>query len=361
MRITADRHIPFLEGVFEPFGEVVYKEGTEIGREDARSSDALIIRTRTRCDASLLEGSRVRMIATATIGMDHIDLPYCRSKGIEVANAAGCNANAVMQYVFSAIRALQQKKGLDLRGKTIGIIGVGEVGGRVANFALSHGFKVLLCDPPKEALKLPERRYCSQDYLLEHSDIVTLHTWLDPTTRGMAGEDFFSKMKDGAIFINASRGDVVVDEALIKASERLGGIVIDTWNGEPNINRELLERVDIATPHIAGYSLQGKINGTKMAVQAVARHFGIKIAEGVGNDALSEVIAERVGNDVGKVPNDAEKVPNDALSEGIAERVPNDAEEQKYDIFADDSALRAHSENFEDLRSHYKLRDERIF
>lgn len=274
MKIVADKNVPFLCGVFEPYAEVVYKAGSDIGPEDVRDADALITRTRTRCDAALLEGSSVRIIASATIGTDHVDRDWCAARGIVVRNAPGCNAGGVMNYVFCALYAVAARKAISLTDKTIGIIGVGHVGSRIEHMARQLGFRILLCDPPRAAAEGPAG-FCTLDTLLAGADIVTLHVPLDDTTRGMASTAFFGKMKPGAFFINAARGEVVDEEALLRAIPQLGPVVIDTWNHEPDINRDLLGAVDIATPHIAGYSFQGKQNGTAAAVRAVARYFGI--------------------------------------------------------------------------------------
>ena len=182
MKIVADKDIPFLEGVFEPYAEVVYIKGDEIVREDLIDADVLIVRTRTQCNASLLEGTSVKMVTTATIGMDHIDLEYCQSKGIKVANAAGCNAGGVMQYVFSAVYGVAARKGIKVEGTNFGIIGVGNVGTKVEELARYLGFNVLRCDPPRAAAEGPEG-FCSLEYLLENSHIVTMHVPLDENTR----------------------------------------------------------------------------------------------------------------------------------------------------------------------------------
>ncbi len=290
MKIVADIDIPFLKGVLEPYAEVVYKKGLEMTREDVMDADALMIRTRTRCDASLLEGTKVSLITTATIGTDHIDLDYCESRGIEVANACGCNAGGVMQYVFSALYGVAARKGMKIDGCTIGIVGVGNVGRKIEAMAEYLGFKVLRCDPPRAEREGPEG-FCPLEQLLAESDVVTLHVPLTETTRGMANADFFTLMKPGAIFINAARGEVVDEEALIAACPKLGAVVIDTWNNEPDVNEELIDLVDIATPHIAGYSYQGKLNATSLAVKAVARHFGIKeLVDFYPMDALTDHI-----------------------------------------------------------------------
>ena len=336
MKIVADKYIPFLEGVFEPYAEVIYKDGRDICREDVADADAMIIRTRTKCNADLLEGSKVRIIATATIGMDHIDLDYCREHGITVHNAEGCNAGGVLQYVFSALYGMAARKGIKLDGATIGIIGVGHVGSKVEAMARHLGFNVLLCDPPRAAAEGGDA-FCSLEYLLANSQVVTMHVPLDETTRGMADEEFFMLMPPGAIFINAARGEVLDDNALMQAIPKLGAVAIDTWNHEPNINLELLDMVDIATPHIAGYSYQGKQNATALAVQAVARFFGIEELYGYYPQA--------------DVP-DHEPIQLDLRDKNHGERAA--VFQYNYPIFTDDFRFRMEPENFEKLRSEYQ-------
>jgi erythronate-4-phosphate dehydrogenase len=340
MKIVADKYIPFLEGVFEPYAEVIYKDGRDICREDVADADAMIIRTRTKCNADLLEGSKVRIIATATIGMDHIDLDYCREHGITVQNAEGCNAGGVLQYVFSALYGMAARKGIKLDGATIGIIGVGHVGSKVEAMARHLGFNVLLCDPPRAAAEGGDA-FCSLEYLLANSQVVTMHVPLDETTRGMADEEFFMLMPPGAIFINAARGEVLDDNALMQAIPKLGAVAIDTWNHEPNINLELLDMVDIATPHIAGYSYQGKQNATTLAVQAVARFFGIEELYGYYPEA--------------DVP-DHEPIQLDLRDKTHGERAA--VFQYNYPIFTDDFRFRMEPENFEKLRSEYQYRRE---
>ena len=342
MKFVADVDIPFLRGVLEPYGEVVYKKGLEICREDIIDADALLIRTRTRCDADLLEGTQVTLITTATIGMDHIDLEYCRTHGIEVANASGCNAGGVMQYVFSALFGIAARKGIKIEGATLGIIGVGNVGSRIEYLADYLGFNVLRCDPPR-ARKEGDESFCSLEYLLAESDIVTMHVPLDETTRGMANADFFTLMKPGAIFINSARGEVVDEQALLEVAPKLGAIVIDTWNNEPQVNEELVDVVDIATPHIAGYSYQGKVNGTTMAVQAVAKHFGIRELE---DFTPEDDVPER------------QPVHLDLKGKNHGEIAA--VLQYNYPIFTDDFRFRMEPHKFEKLRSEYQYRREII-
>ena len=316
--IVADRDIPFLAGVLEPWFEVRYLAGRAIGPADIRDAVALLVRTRTRCNASLLAESAVRFIGTATIGTDHIDLGYCDSHGIRVASAPGCNAAAVAQYVRVALQALS----LDRPGATLGVIGVGHVGSLVAADARRAGFRVLVNDPPREAAEGPAG-FTLLPELLAESDIVTLHIPLWPENRDFADAAFFASMKSGASLINASRGEVLDEEALLAARPNLNKLVIDVWKNEPEINRDLLAAADIATPHIAGYSIQGKINGTQMVVRALAAHFGIPELESFTVSGVTLPSAP-------------------------------------YDIWSDDKALRRDPSCFESLRSHYPLRNDQL-
>lgn len=340
LKIVADKAIPFLEGVFDPYADMTYLPGDKIGPEDVRDADVLMVRTRTKCNADLLEGSKVKFIATATIGTDHIDFPYCDSKGIVVRNAPGCNAGGVMEYVFSALYGLASRKSISLQGDTIGIIGVGHVGSLIERMGRALGFKILKCDPPRAEAE-GSFGFCDLEYLLQNSQIVTLHVPLDETTRGMADSEFFSLMQPGAFFINAARGEVVCDDALKAAIPKLGPVIIDTWNHEPDIDLDLMDKVAIATPHIAGYSYQGKQNGTAAAVRAVAHYFGItELYEFFPKTDLPE--------------NEAVKLDLKDLNQGEIASVL----QYNYPIFTDDFMLRLNPENFDKLRSEYNYRRE---
>lgn len=340
LKIVADKAIPFLEGVFDPYADMTYLPGDKIGPEDVRDADVLMVRTRTKCNADLLEGSKVKFIATATIGTDHIDFPYCDSKGIVVRNAPGCNAGGVMEYVFSALYGLASRKSISLQGDTIGIIGVGHVGSLIERMGRALGFKILKCDPPRAEAE-GSFGFCDLEYLLQNSQIVTLHVPLNETTRGMADSEFFSLMQPGAFFINAARGEVVCDDALKAAIPKLGPVIIDTWNHEPDIDLDLMDKVAIATPHIAGYSYQGKQNGTAAAVRAVAHYFGItELYEFFPKTDLPE--------------NEAVKLDLKDLNQGEIASVL----QYNYPIFTDDFMLRLNPENFDKLRSEYNYRRE---
>jgi len=340
MKVVADTNIPFLKGVLEPYAEVVYMDGRSIDHEAMMEADALIIRTRTKCNEETLQGTKVQMISSATIGMDHIDIPWCTAHGIEVQNAEGCNAGGVADYVFSALYGIASRRAIKLEDAVIGIVGVGNVGKRVEYMARTLGFKVLLNDPPRAAREGVEG-FVSLDELLEKSTVVTLHVPLDETTRNMADEAFFEKMRPGAIFINAARGEVVDESALIHARPKLGALVLDTWCNEPNVNPNLIELCDIATPHIAGYSYQGKQNGTAMAVQALARHFNIEALKDfhpVSEDEnMSSTTLDLWGRSQGEIA---------AVLQ------------YNYPIFTDDFLFRSSPEAFEKLRSEYNYRRE---
>ena len=340
MKIVADTNIPFLKGVLEPYAEVVYMDGRSIDRQAMMDADAIVIRTRTKCNEATLAGTKVQMIASATIGTDHIDLDWCAANGIEVKNAEGCNAGGVADYVFSALYGVASRRAIKLEGATLGIVGVGNVGKKVEYMARTLGFNVLLNDPPRAAKEGPEG-FVELDELLERSNIVTLHVPLDNQTRGMTNTAFFEKMRPGAIFINAARGEVVDEPSLIHARPKLGALVLDTWCNEPFVNPNLIELCDIATPHIAGYSYQGKQNGTAMAVQAIARHFGIEALMDF-HPALEDEAFEPVTIDFW----------------GCAQGEIAAVMQYNYPIFTDDFLFRSSPDSFEQLRSEYNYRRE---
>lgn len=313
MKIIVESHIPFIRGIFEDAGHIVqYLAPEQFSNKTVKDADALVIRTRTKCDATLLDGTRVKKIATATIGTDHIDHEYCRRNGIEVFSAPGCNAPGVAQYVLSSIYHAFPH---DVR-PIIGIVGVGNVGSIVNRWARSNGYPTLLCDPPKGLdTTLAE--------IAERADIITFHTPLDSSTFHMANNHFFASLKRKPLIINAARGPVVDTAALLSAmdDEKICGAVIDCWEGEPNINRELLNQAVIATPHIAGYSLEGKRRATAMAVKAID--------------------------------------PNIILPlDGIADKPDITEVATSYNPLIDTANLKANPQMFERLRNEYSLRHE---
>jgi erythronate-4-phosphate dehydrogenase len=274
MKIVIDRAIPFIANILEPYAEVVYAEGADFTPELVRDADALIIRTRTRCNKALLEGSKVQYIATATIGFDHIDLDYCRANNICISTSAGCNARGVLQWIAASLALLAKREGFAPHERTLGIVGVGNVGKLVKEYAEAWGFRTICSDPPRQEREKLD--FVSLEEVLCKADILTLHTPLDTSTFHLINSENISLLRSGATLINASRGEVVATEATKRQDITYA---IDVWEGEPNINRELLDKAIITTPHIAGYSAQGKANATAMAVNAIAKHFGLPLQD----------------------------------------------------------------------------------
>jgi erythronate-4-phosphate dehydrogenase len=278
--ILADENIPCAREAFGTLGEVRLTHGRQISRADLADVDLLVVRSITRVDAALVEGSRVRFVGTATSGSDHVDAADLDRLGIAFQAALGCNANAVAEYMTAAWLTLAQRLGETLAGRRVGVVGVGHVGSLVVEKARALGMEPVLNDPPK-ARDTGSGRYRPLDALLD-CDIVTCHTPLtvdgpDPTFR-LVGEAFFSRLKPGAWFCNAGRGEVVDESALHRALdlERIGAVVLDVWDHEPEIDGRLLARVDIGTPHVAGYSLEGKLNGTGLVYRAACRFLGVE-------------------------------------------------------------------------------------
>ena len=347
MRIIADNKIPFLKGVLEAFAEVVYAPGNEISAAMVKDADALIIRTRTKCNAGLLDGSKVKFIATATIGFDHIDTDFCASKGIEWTNAPGCNSGSVMQYIAAVLAHLSNKYFFKYSEKTIGIVGVGNVGSKVARLASLLGMKVLLNDPPRER-KEGKGEFVSLKNIQEEADIITFHVPLNKSgadkTHHLFSEDFLDKLKAGTIIINTSRGEVVSNVSLKQAlkENKIKAAVLDVWENEPEIDNELLLLVDIGTPHIAGYSADGKAMGTAMSVQALSRFFNLNL-----NNWFPENIPSP--------KNETIKINGEGLT---TREVINEAILRTYNILKDDETLRNSVSTFEKQRGDYPIRRE---
>ncbi|WP_025833404.1 4-phosphoerythronate dehydrogenase PdxB, partial [Bacteroides stercorirosoris] len=282
MRIIVDNKIPFIKEAIEKIAdEVMYVPGKDFTPALVKEADALIIRTRTHCNRELLEGSRVRFIATATIGFDHIDTEYCRQAGIVWKNAPGCNSASVAQYLQSTLLLLEASKGKNLSEMTIGIVGVGNVGSKVAGVARELGMRVLLNDLPREDEE-GSTDFSSLQILAEECDVLTFHVPLYKEgkykTFHLANDTFFHSLKRHPVIINTSRGEVIETNALLKALEtrQISDAVIDVWENEPDINLTLLNKVFIGTPHIAGYSADGKANATRMALDSLCSHLSIQ-------------------------------------------------------------------------------------
>lgn len=273
MRVIIDSAIPYIKGVLEPFADVVYLPANKIDKSTIKECDAMIIRTRTKCDKALLEGSKVKFIATATIGTDHIDIPYCLSKRIILASAGGCNARGVLQWVASALKHICVADNRSPKDYCLGVVGVGNVGSLVVEYATKWGFKVMKCDPPR-AKREESGEYYPIEELAKRCDIITLHTPLDNTTHHLIDAKLLDAMGPATTIINGSRGAVVDNSEIVKRSNRY---IFDVWESEPNISADVLNKAMLATPHIAGYSKQGKANATTMVVRALASYFGLPL------------------------------------------------------------------------------------
>jgi len=282
MKIVADEHIPFVREAFGSLGEVVLAEGRKLTRETVRDADALLVRSVTKVNADLLKDSKVRFVGTATIGTEHVDLPYLVEHGIGFAAAPGSNATSVAEYVTAALLVLARRGKYKLQGKSIGIVGVGNVGSRVAKKAEALGMKVFLNDPPL-ARQTGDPKYLPIEKIMK-CDIVTIHVPLtmEPpdATYHMVNEEFVASMKRGSVLINTCRGKVAEGRALKRAldGDQLSEVVLDVWESEPNPDPSLIERSAIATPHVAGYGYDGKVRGAEMIYQALCAFFGIRPA-----------------------------------------------------------------------------------
>lgn len=280
-KIVIDDKIPYIkETISKLTNRAVYIPGNMIGNDDIRDADALIIRTRTHCDARLLKGSNVKFVATATIGYDHIDTNFMEQAGIKWINCPGCNASSVAQYIDAVLTLIKTEKHIDIQKQTIGIVGCGHVGRKVVEVARRKGMNILICDPPRSDAE-GEKGFVSMEQIAKEADIITFHVPLTKEGRyptyHLANETLFDSLSKRPIIINSSRGAVVDNEALLYAINynKVKDAVIDTWENEPNINKELLKRVWIGTPHIAGYSADGKTNADNMVISALCEFFSL--------------------------------------------------------------------------------------
>jgi erythronate-4-phosphate dehydrogenase len=347
VKIIIDDKIPYIQGAFEDVAEVVYLPGSKTTAEIAKDADVIVTRTRTICNEKLLAGSSVKFIATATIGFDHIDTDYCEANGIQWTNAPGCNSKSVEQYIASTLMVLAEKNGWNLSEKCIGVVGVGNVGSKVARICEIFGMRVLRNDPPRERAE-GSGQFVSIQEVMDEADIITLHVPLnmrgEDVTFHLGNESFLSALKKKPVLINSCRGEVIETNAVKVAlkSGQLSDFVCDCWENEPDIDLELLALTEIATPHIAGYSKDGKATGTLMSVQAINDFFSL----GLNNWQPSGV----------ELPlNPVIEIDGAGLSE---QEILSKAILHTYDIRNDDSDFRTNVRLFEQLRGDYPTRRE---
>lgn len=346
MKIIADKNIPYLKGIAEQYGDVTYLDGSAFTNESIKDADTLIVRTVTHFDEAILKGTNVKLICSATIGYDHIDTEYCDTHGIAWHNAPGCNSGSVQQYVISSLINIFRAKGFKLKDKTIGIVGVGNVGKKVAVACELLGMKVLLNDPPRQDTE-QLNTFVTLNKIKEEADIITFHTPLVKEgkykTYHLANEDFFSSLKRKPLIINSARGGIIDTRAIKEAIKngKISGAVIDCWENEPQIDIEYMHMVDIATPHIAGYSADGKANATRMSLEWLANFYNMS------KDPISQI----------KVP-DPENPVIDINDFNKSENPIYDVILQTYDPILDYKHLKASPETFKQLRNNYPLRRE---
>ena len=338
MKIVVDDKIPYIrETICQLADEVVFLSGAAITADDVKDADVLVVRTRTRCNQQLLEGSKVQLVVTATIGYDHIDTQWLQTAGIRWTNCPGCTSGSVAQYIECSLLLLEQQKGLSLCQSTIGIVGCGHVGSKVKAVAERLGMRVLVCDPPLASTPSPlTSHFVSLDEIERNSDIITFHVPLtkegDYATWHLADDDFFHRLSRVPYIINTSRGEVVDNKALLLAIEegRVRDAIIDVWENEPHPDATLLDKVFIGTPHIAGYSADGKTNADNMVIDAICQQFGLSHPGLIAPPAL---------------PNDFHYTGNPL---------------ELYNPMDDSQKLKAEPSHFEQLRNNYPLRREKF-
>jgi len=354
MKIVADENIPFVKECFSSIGDIVTLSGRNISPEVVADADILLVRSITKVNEKLLAASRVKFVATATIGFEHVDIGYLSKRGIGFASAPGSNANSVAEYIVAALLSVGKKRKITLEDKSIGVIGVGNVGSRVAKKCEALGMTVKLNDPPL-ARKTSDPKYRPIDELFD-CDFITFHTPLtkegQDKTYHLADEEFFASLKSGCVFINTSRG-AVHDTASLKSAilaKKFGAVILDVWENEPNIDCELLRMVDISTPHIAGYSYDGKIAGMIMIYNSACEYFKIepkhKIEDFLPPPKVPQIVIEEIGPDL--------------------QEVLGDVVQQVYVINRDDFNTREiamvepqiRGKFFDDLRKNYPIRRE---
>ena len=277
LKIVADENMPQVEAIFSRFGEVTLLPGRELSADDLKEADVLLVRSITQVNRELLVDTPVQFVGTATIGTDHIDQIYLHNHEITFSNAPGCNADAVVEYVLSSLFLVAEHQSFEPKDRTFGIIGVGNVGGRLQRRLQALGYNVLLNDPPRAE---QEDGFVGLAEILTKADVICVHTPLtkegEHLTHHLLGEDELGRLKQDAIIINAGRGPVIDNQALLEVGKQRPDLtfILDVWEHEPRVNAALAERCAIVSPHIAGYSFDGKVRGTFMLYEALCKHLG---------------------------------------------------------------------------------------
>lgn len=347
--------MPLVEEAFKTIGKTTVLEGRTITADDLKDVDIFATRSTTKVNKQLLQGSKIKFVGTATIGIDHMDTDYMENNGIKWCYSPGCNANSVSEYLVAGLLHLARKNNFTLEGKTIGIIGIGNVGKLVVKKAEALGMRILQNDPPRQRAE-NSSQFVSLEQIKQESDIITVHVPLTKegidATYHLIDKNFFSQTKENLIFIDAARGPIVDTPALINAIDTgtVSHCIMDTWEGEPDLVQELLDKVDIGTPHIAGHSYEGKVQGTIMVFEQACKYFGIE-----SNWNPEPFMPEPI---IPELSIDATNMEDEAVLEKLVSQV--------YDIIQDDTNLRKISTktgndrkaHFDSLRKNYPMRRE---
>lgn len=346
MKIVADNKIKYLSNVFDNLADIVFLKGSEISNLDLKDADALLVRTRTICNKKLLENTNVKFVGTATIGYDHIDIDYLKNNNIEWQSSPGCNSGSVCQYFLAALVCLIENYKLDTKQITIGIIGLGNVGQKIYKACKVLGINVLAYDPFKQNDKNLDINFVSLQEIQKKSDIITFHVPLTKNceypTYLMCDNNFIQNLKDNVIIINSSRGDVVDNKALLEAinNKKLLDAVIDVWQNEPDINLELLQKIIISTPHIAGYSMDGKADASRQIVRKLAKKFNLPLLDFEPKTPICNL--------------------HKLLYQDLMQNNWMQIVKSSYDIKKESDALKQNPELFESFRENYALRSENL-
>lgn len=352
MKIAADKNILYANDAFSTIGDVELFDLNEITNKNIRNFDALIIRSTTNVNKKLLENTKIKFVGSAVAGTDHIDIEYLQEQKIEFSSASGCNARSVAEYVLTAIYAFCKKNNaanypISPKGLCVGIIGVGNIGGLVAEILQNLGIKILLNDPILE--KQGQTGFSPLEKLAENCDIITVHTPLTKSgefkTEGLLGEDFFAKMKPNALLIQASRGAVCDENSLLQylSNNYNSRSAVDVWENEPSINFDLAKRCFFRTPHIAGHSFDGKINGTKIIYEKCCKFFSKKPTFDFEKEVFSKIEKQTL-------------VFNENITEILLKCCPIDKDTEEFNKLLEISDENERKNAFKKQRANYRKR-----
>ncbi len=351
MKIIVDENIEFGAEAFQQFGEVKLSHGRKITNEMLEDVEVLIVRSITDVNEELLRNTPVKFVGTATIGTDHLDKDFLKSNNIYYSSAPGCNSFAVTEYVFTSVAQIAHENNFDLSEKTFGVIGYGNIGKKITKFAEAVGLKTFVNDPPLQRDGF-NYNFCSLEEAL-NCDLISFHVPLNKTgvdkTFHLLNEQRISELKPGTILINTSRGGVIDNIALLNRLQNKNDltVVLDVWEHEPRINSELLKKVSIGSPHIAGYSYEGKVNGTTMIYNSLCEFLN---EAKIWKPTLKPVDSNKI------IPDKSQSITE--LLYQITKKIYNISEDSYSLKSLSDLKENELGKHFDQLRKNYKLRRE---